>query len=99
MPYIGIDFLMKRLGQRGNIPQKVVPPSMSFWRVSMSCNISGHRPKAQIGGMKGQRSHLRGTAAPSVHEDNQPPIPPSPSDNVFTTVRHARSPHAFLFGG
>src|SRR6266545_7969545 len=97
MSYIGIGFLMKRLGQRGNISQKIVPPGMSFWRVSMSCHIDGHRPKAQIGDMEGERSHLRGTAAPSMHEHNQRPISPDPSDIAFAVAHPARLRHRFPF--
>src|SRR5712691_12622195 len=97
MPYIGIGFLMKRLGHRGNISQKIVPPGMSFWRVSMSCHIDGHRPKAQIDDMKGERSHLRGTSVPSMHKDYRRPIPPNPSDIVFAVAHPARLRHRFLF--
>src|SRR6266849_6264434 len=97
MPYIGIDFLAKRLGQRGDISKKIAPPGMSLWRVSMSCHVDGHRPKAQIGDVKGERSHLRGTAAPSMHKDNQRPLPPNPSDIVFAVAHPARLRHRFLF--
>src|SRR6266705_5427648 len=99
MSYIGIGILMKRLGQRGDVSQEILPPSMSFWRVSMSGHVDGHRPKAQIGDVEGERGHLRGTAAPSMHKDNQRPFPPNPSDIVLAVAHLARLRHRFLFGG
>src|SRR6266536_379439 len=72
---------------------------MSFWRVSMSGHVDGHRPKAQIGDMEGERGHLRGTDAPSMHKDNQRPIPPNPSDIVLAVAHLARLRHRFLVGG